>query len=122
MSQDFKVKDINQADFGRKEISLAETEMPGLIALRKSCNVHILLFRLSLEQQALVLLSSEETLNCVGRSISLNLTLSTHFDVNDLNLGDIRHGKPRTFLRDHALMRLFLPMHQENLAIGQEFL
>jgi adenosylhomocysteinase len=32
---DFKVKDINQADFGRKEISLAETEMPGLIALRK---------------------------------------------------------------------------------------
>ena len=30
---DFKVKDINQADFGRKEISLAETEMPGLIAL-----------------------------------------------------------------------------------------
>ena len=35
MSQDFKVKDINQADFGRKEISLAETEMPGLMALRK---------------------------------------------------------------------------------------
>jgi len=35
MFQDFKVKDINQADFGRKEISIAETEMPGLIALRK---------------------------------------------------------------------------------------
>jgi len=34
MSQDFKVKDINQADFGRKEISIAETEMPGLMALR----------------------------------------------------------------------------------------
>ena len=33
--QDFKVKDINQADFGRKEISIAETEMPGLIALRE---------------------------------------------------------------------------------------
>ena len=32
---DFKVKDINLADFGRKEISLAETEMPGLMALRK---------------------------------------------------------------------------------------
>ena len=32
---DYKVKDINLADFGRKEISLAETEMPGLIALRK---------------------------------------------------------------------------------------
>ncbi len=35
MSQDFKVKDINLAEFGRKEISLAETEMPGLMALRK---------------------------------------------------------------------------------------
>ena len=35
MSQDFKVKDIKLAEFGRKEISIAETEMPGLIALRK---------------------------------------------------------------------------------------
>ena len=35
MGKDFKVKDINQSDFGRKEISLAETEMPGLMALRK---------------------------------------------------------------------------------------
>ena len=35
MSQDFKVKDISLADFGRKEISLAETEMPGLMALRQ---------------------------------------------------------------------------------------
>jgi len=34
MSDDFKVKDISLANFGRKEISLAETEMPGLMALR----------------------------------------------------------------------------------------
>ena len=33
--QDYKVKDISEAEFGRKEISLAETEMPGLMALRK---------------------------------------------------------------------------------------
>ena len=32
---DYKVADINLANFGRKEISIAETEMPGLIALRK---------------------------------------------------------------------------------------
>ena len=32
---DYKVKDISEAEFGRKEISLAETEMPGLMALRK---------------------------------------------------------------------------------------
>ena len=35
MAPDFKVKDIKQSDFGRKEISIAESEMPGLIALRK---------------------------------------------------------------------------------------
>ena len=35
MNQDYKVKDIKLADFGRKEISLAETEMPGLMALRE---------------------------------------------------------------------------------------
>ena len=33
--EDFKVKDISQADFGRKEISIAESEMPGLMALRE---------------------------------------------------------------------------------------
>jgi adenosylhomocysteinase len=33
--EDFKVKDISLAEFGRKEISLAETEMPGLMALRE---------------------------------------------------------------------------------------
>ncbi|WP_136163159.1 adenosylhomocysteinase [Sphingomonas flavalba] len=31
---DYVVKDINLADFGRKEIAIAETEMPGLMALR----------------------------------------------------------------------------------------
>jgi len=35
MNQDFKVKDIKQAGFGRREISIAETEMPGLMSLRK---------------------------------------------------------------------------------------
>ena len=38
MMEDFKVKDISQAEFGRKEISIAETEMPGLMALRKEYN------------------------------------------------------------------------------------
>ncbi|MBS9462442.1 adenosylhomocysteinase [Flagellimonas sp. 389] len=31
----YKVKDISLADWGRKEINLAEAEMPGLMALRK---------------------------------------------------------------------------------------
>ena len=33
--QDYKVKDISLADWGRKEITIAETEMPGLMALRE---------------------------------------------------------------------------------------
>lgn len=32
---DYKVKDISLAEWGRKEISLAEAEMPGLMALRE---------------------------------------------------------------------------------------
>ena len=35
MSDDYKVKDISLADFGNKEIAIAETEMPGLMALRE---------------------------------------------------------------------------------------
>jgi adenosylhomocysteinase len=34
-SQDYKVADISLADWGRKEIAIAETEMPGLMALRE---------------------------------------------------------------------------------------
>ena len=31
----YKVKDISLAEWGRKEIALAEAEMPGLMAIRK---------------------------------------------------------------------------------------
>ncbi len=32
---DYRVADISLADFGRKEIQIAEVEMPGLMACRK---------------------------------------------------------------------------------------
>ena len=35
MSNDYIVKDISLAEFGRKELNIAETEMPGLMALRE---------------------------------------------------------------------------------------
>src|ERR1051325_11340057 len=35
VAEDFKVADLSLADFGRKEITLAEHEMPGLMALRR---------------------------------------------------------------------------------------
>lgn len=36
MATDYKVADINLAEFGRKEIILAEHEMPGLMAIRRN--------------------------------------------------------------------------------------
>src|SRR5580698_317135 len=33
--EDFKVKDMSLAEWGRKEISMAEDEMPGLMAIRE---------------------------------------------------------------------------------------
>ncbi len=35
VEKDFKVKDMNEAEFGRKELDIAETEMPGLMAIRR---------------------------------------------------------------------------------------
>jgi len=35
VTQDYIVKDISLAEFGRKELDIAETEMPGLMALRE---------------------------------------------------------------------------------------
>ena len=34
MSKDYRVADIGLADWGRREIAIAETEMPGLMAIR----------------------------------------------------------------------------------------
>ena len=37
----YKVKDLKLAEWGRKEIKLAEKEMPGLMALRKEYKVKL---------------------------------------------------------------------------------
>merc|ERR1711966_320895 len=34
-SEEYKIKDINEADFGRKDITMSEIEMPGLMDSRK---------------------------------------------------------------------------------------
>jgi adenosylhomocysteinase len=39
-TQDFIVKDLSLADWGRKEISIAESEMPGLMAVREEYAAH----------------------------------------------------------------------------------
>ena len=35
LANDYVIADLNLADFGRKELDIAETEMPGLMALRE---------------------------------------------------------------------------------------
>ncbi len=35
VAADYIIKDLNQAEFGRKEMRIAETEMPGLMAIRR---------------------------------------------------------------------------------------
>ena len=42
MGENYKVKDIGLADWGRKEITIAESEMPGLMALRSEFGAHAL--------------------------------------------------------------------------------
>ena len=39
MATDYIVKDISLAEFGRRELDIAETEMPGLMALRKEYGI-----------------------------------------------------------------------------------
>jgi adenosylhomocysteinase len=41
LSADYKVADIGLKDWGRKEIAIAETEMPGLVALRDNLHMTI---------------------------------------------------------------------------------
>ena len=65
---DYKVKDIKEAEFGRKEISLAETEMPGLMALRK-------------EYKGKYPLKGAKILGCLHTVSYTHLTLPTIYSV-----------------------------------------
>jgi adenosylhomocysteinase len=68
----YKVADINLADFGRKEIEIAEKEMPGLMALRekfgkeKPLNNVRIMGSLHMTIQTAVLI---ETLVCLGADV-----------------------------------------------------
>ena len=86
MTQDFKVKDINQADFGRKEISIAETEMPGLMSLRD-------------EYKEKLPLKGAKILGCLHMTIQTAVLIETL-----VNLGaDVRWSSCNIFsTQDHA--------------------
>ena len=84
--KDYKVKDISQADFGRKEISLAETEMPGLMALRK-------------EYKGKLPLKGAKILGCLHMTIQTAVLIETL-----VNLGaEVRWSSCNIFsTQDHA--------------------
>ena len=86
MSNDYIVKDINLSVFGRKEILIAETEMPGLMALREE-------------------FGAEKPLRGARISGSLHMTIQTAVLIETLvHLGaDVRWASCNIFsTQDHA--------------------
>src|SRR5687767_7268002 len=93
----YKVKDLSLAEFGRKEIRLAEQEMPGLMALRRQhgdtkplAGVRIM-GSLHMTVQTAVLI---ETLNALGadvRWVSCNI-----FSTQDHAAAAVVVGRPET--------------------------
>jgi len=85
-TKQYAVKDISLADFGRKEIEIAEKEMPGLLAIRKKY-------------------SSEKPLNGARITGSLHMTIQTAVLIETLvELGaDVRWASCNIFsTQDHA--------------------
>ena len=85
-SVDYKVKDINLADWGRKEIQIAEKEMPGLMAVREKY-------------------AKDKPLKGVRISGSLHMTIQTAVLIETLiELGaDVRWASCNIFsTQDHA--------------------
>jgi adenosylhomocysteinase len=85
-NHDYYVADIEQADFGRKEIAIAETEMPGLMALREEYG-------------------DEQPLKGTRIAGSLHMTIQTAMLIETLNeLGaDVRWASCNIYsTQDHA--------------------
>jgi adenosylhomocysteinase len=85
-TMEYKVKDISLAEFGRKEIDIAEKEMPGLLAIRKKY-------------------SSEKPLKGARITGSLHMTIQTAVLIETLKeLGaDVRWASCNIFsTQDHA--------------------
>ncbi len=83
---DFKVKDITLAEYGRKEISIAESEMPGLMALRE-------------EYQGKSPLKGAKILGCLHMTIQTAVLIETLVDLG----AEVRWSSCNIFsTQDHA--------------------
>ena len=88
--QDFKVKDLSLADWGRKEIRLAEAEMPGLMALRE-------------EYKGKKPLAGARIAGCLHMTIQTAVLIETLIDLG----ADVRWSSCNIFsTQDHAAAAL----------------
>jgi adenosylhomocysteinase len=93
----FKVKDLSLAEFGRKEIRLAEQEMPGLMALRtqyagkKPLNDARVMGSLHMTVQTAVLIETLADLGADVRWVSCNI-----FSTQDHAAAAVVVGRPET--------------------------
>src|SRR5436309_2885701 len=93
----YKVADLNQADFGRKEMNLAEQEMPGLMSIRKEyaaskplANTRIM-GSLHMTIQTAVLIETLAELGADVRWVSCNI-----FSTQDHAAAAVVVGRPET--------------------------
>src|SRR6187397_581343 len=93
----FKVRDLSQAEFGRKEIRLAEQEMPGLMALRKQHGAKKplagakIMGSLHMTVQTAVLIETLTSLGADVRWVSCNI-----FSTQDHAAAAVVVGRPET--------------------------
>src|SRR5215468_7621112 len=93
----YKVKDLAQAEFGRKEIRLAEQEMPGLMALRKQHGANKplagarVMGSLHMTIQTAVLIETLTELGADVRWVSCNI-----FSTQDHAAAAVVVGRPET--------------------------
>src|SRR5215475_7479136 len=91
----FKVKDLSLAEFGRKEIRLAEQEMPGLMALRaqhgskKPLKGARIMGSLHMTIQTAVLIETLDDLGADVRWVSCNI-----FSTQDHAAAAVAVGRP----------------------------
>ena len=93
----FKVKDLSLADFGRKEMRLAEQEMPGLMSLRKQYGARKplagarVMGSLHMTIQTAVLIETLTELGADVRWVSCNI-----FSTQDHAASAVVVGRPET--------------------------
>ena len=86
MNKDYKVKDINLAEFGRQEILLAQDEMPALMHLREQYK----------EEQPL---QGAKILGCIHMTIQTAVLIETLIDLG----AEVRWSSCNIFsTQDHA--------------------